>query len=122
MLRLGHFTAMAMLATGAGAAIACGSVDDTTACTLDPSCSPSDASPHPDTGTQDTSTPDTHECTPGDTKTVDCNDCLCNGAGKWECTHHECPDTGPPNSPCPDVANPGGACTGDPHCIYHTPC
>src|SRR5438067_1604303 len=121
MLWLRHFTAVTMLAGGAALG-ACGSVDDTTTCTLAGSCGTSDASPHPDSGTQDTGSPDTRQCSPGDTKKQDCNDCICTVDGLWECTHHDCPDTGPPNSPCPEVANPGGACTGNPLCIYHSPC
>ena len=112
-----------MLAAGA-LVCACGSPSDTTTCTLDPSCSGggSDSGSHPDSGSQDTGSPDTRMCTPGDHKMVDCNECGCTSDGVWNCTHHDCPDTGPPPSTCPDVANPGGACTGDTHCIYHTPC
>ena len=121
MLRLRHFSAIATLAACTAVA-GCGSVPDSTSCALDPSCNGTDASSHNDGGGGDTGSPDTRECTPGDKKMVDCNQCVCNGSGTFDCEHHECPDTGPPPSTCPDTANPGGACTGDTHCIYHTPC
>jgi len=115
-----------MLVAGGGFAAACGSVSDSTECTLDKSCSGggtgTDSGTHDTGGGSDTTPPDTRVCSPGDHKKVDCNECVCNASGEWECTNNDCPDTGPPPSPCPETANPGGACTGSPHCIYHTPC
>jgi len=112
-----------MIAAGTIVGVACGSVADTTTCTLQGGCGPATTS----TGTQDSGSngdapPQDAGCNPGDTTKIDCNDCLCGVDRTWTCTHHDCPDSGPPPSKCPDKPQPGASCSGDTHCIYTDPC
>lgn len=104
--------------------LACGSVDSSTACSFDPSCSPSATTTQTQTDSGGTDAPpvDGGVCKPGDTKKVDCNTCTCSATGDWLCTTLACVDSGPPPSKCPDKPSPGVSCHGNTHCIYTDPC
>ena len=109
------------------AAMGCGGVDQSTACSFDPACiggvpdgSTGDTSSGGDTSPVDS---EVGVCKPGDTKMLDCNTCTCSSRGDWVCTKKGCPDTGPPPSTCPKDRPPkDSACTGTTHCIYTLPC
>ncbi len=125
MHTLGHsrFLLPVTMATASVLLSACGSIADTTTCTLQGGCT--DASTRPDGIGGDTSggdgAPSDAQCNPGDTKNDNCNQCVCSPEGTWLCTLHDC-DAAPPPSKCPDTAQPGDSCTGTTHCIYETPC
>ncbi len=75
-----------------------------------------------DTGTADTGDTSTdidlgQNCTPGETKQVDCNTCTCTQQGDWACTKMACDDV---YNPCENKTC-GDTCTicdpNDPNCV-----
>lgn len=57
------------------------------------------------------------ECTPGQTKSIECSTCKCTAQSTWECAWVPCVDAGPPsNAAC--GARAGNTCRAYEYCAY----
>jgi len=120
------FLSMGALASFFVCALACGGVEDSTACAFDPACSSgttsdsstSDTTVSGDTTPGDSALDTSGPCTPGEVKPAGdgCNTCTCNSKRVFECTKKVCPSTCPTTAPAK-----GTACVGSTHCIFKNP-